>query len=779
MAYNDENRNDQDERIVPSEMSDFAKDQVERQIKNRVTSAATKSASTAAVSGASTGAMAGTAGQAISGSASAAASAGASATAGATASAGGAATGAGAGAGLGAAAGPVGAAAGAIASMAVKKIKEGNQEGEEKSSVGLITGICIIVALLISCFSLLFEPSNLTHNGTQNAIEENEKTSIIEKYKAQEDKLTSTDEMSSADKKAFFDKVFKKYGMTEEDIDTTLNLYGTGNETNYRVMKEIIDHAIYLCLMDKEGGWISNYVSDETIIKGIIDIFIKGYSLQDYLYEKEQKEKTYNSFRNSWYPYSLKRADGYCYTIDDFSKSFDEDGLYDPNNAEGIPECDFNNDLNYAEVISVIALREDMQQDQFTLSSFYDVICDPKMRKFFAEIDKEVILYRIDEYGTEVEFNSLEEAQGWVATHPLIATKTIQIGNYLYTFTYTLKDGLQVSRSKIKGSGSSTSTSTSSSGFISASGMNSIPETYDEDEITEELAEELKKLQIRAYVKVDVLPYGLRELFTLSEIGYLDESVDMRTVDNNKMMEWYEKTTRLTVENTDIDFLGTSYKEKRSPLSKVYSYTQNGRSCYYYTQDTVYDGDGEYTYYGNGTIILDYDIKGAKILPIGYISQKIVSADGKKAPRNGGSTIYSEGCIECSYIMCIQYLTGTYINVESVSQNSAYFSPPSSGTFNSSALLSKYGCGRNLVKPGTPTPKKIKESIDNDHPIVMRISQPCPFYYGSQQHFVVICGYSEEGFYILDPFTESNNLKCLPYNNLQSGIDFYSEIYKS
>lgn len=680
------------------DLADLGREEAQRAIEKKIKEQIAKqTAQKAAEAGAKAGAAAASAGATAS-----ASGASAGATAGAT-------TAGGAGAaGAGAATGGVALIVMAVLGVA-KKLKDEvvdtfDPMAETKApTIGGFTAILLVICIVVS---YLF-PSFFVSNGSSSSLKLDAEEAI-ESYKATE---------LEGYKKEFFEWVFSEYGITPEDIFLTADngsIYSESNAKNFEVYKATVNHAIERAF-SRDNGWVSYFIENSLI--EMLNAAVKRF------FEGDGMEITKESFFNSRYPYCLNE-----YTVNDYLNGV-------------IPEDELNDDLNYAEVLSILQLNENVSDSEFTFSDLYDLLCaeDPSghsIAMHFVEIDYSEIYYYVGR-DTERTFASEEEAQAYIdANCPFKNIEKILWG-----------DGDEEEEEE--------------------------PDPDKETDVDKELetdeefdpyeVDDPENWRIHCYVIIDTFPYGLVDIAQVAQISYFDKSASLPNRINYEMMEEYEKNMRLLCDSY-INF-NTAYDEPRDSRSKIASMAPTGRSAWCYVNG-AYDmyndifSDDWINDFVPPDIIFD-PVNGSAILDMymWYISQK-----GNWNTIVGTTdSINDYGCCICSYAMVAQYLLGRSIDVNSIAKTQKYFS---GGAFKSDTFLNDLGLSRTGYTSGFNA-NTVINGINNGSPTVLKINGQWNYkgknYHGNGDHFVVIAGYDETGFYIMDPYNSNNNNAPIPY----------------
>ena len=349
----------------------------------------TAKAANNAVGNAST--TAASAGNSATGAGTAATAGGTTATAAAeTATAGGAAAAAGAGgagtvAGTAVAAGAPTGGIGALVVLALAAFKVGidkaNAEGADIGQVtdinkesrhpfflfcaiGLVVALCCIILLIPSC--AMFFPQLMERDRKEN----------IENQQGPDTSTVSQPFFTAhSDKNEFFKQVLgiDSYNVTANNI---VQEYRQIDNTNIGIFKAIIDHAIWNAF-NKHS---LSYCSDYDLMASLDFMADKDMTFEDkinYILFFDA-EAALENYRSKKYPYTATHDNGFYYTIGDYL-----DGK--------IPDDELNNLLNYAEIITVLSQSEDCSANNFSYSSFYDMLTskETEMLLFEIKFDKE------------------------------------------------------------------------------------------------------------------------------------------------------------------------------------------------------------------------------------------------------------------------------------------------------------------------------------------------------------------------------------------------------
>lgn len=649
-----------------------------------VGTAATGTATTGATAGATAATEAATAGASVA--ATGTAATGAGATAGATAATAGAA---------GAATGGVGAAvvlAVAAAKYAADKAKAEMDSlwyaGDPAKEMGktftfILLAACCMVVVLASWIT----PFATIASGVTSHVEE---------------AYSYVQELFLSEKEKDFLKIFEKTIYTEE-MDDYINTPRKIDATNIEIYKDIIDIAVDKAFREYAAGYVWG-----------IDSFFK-ILFEDYSYKE-----TYNTYLQQPYPYTL-RSDPYdpdsYYTIEEYL------------NGE-IPEDEVNNDLNYAEIITVLCQRSENGFETFSFSSFYDLLMADDVGELLFEL----------EYGD---------------THFGIYNEDGELLIDDDAYTYASERGIEVS----------------------------VKERSEDYRVTKDFVENPPVFENGFYFNsVTVKPYGLQELYQIAEVDPYGENEQFPKKENYAMLDVSEKWLRETMPK-GIN-LGPSSYEKRSYASLVYNdiwlatdYGEpTGRSLYNYLERSVVAKDPVFEEWDDPEEAInhiDYTPSGESVIlnMSNYINQG--SAPYRSIPI-GSKTVKNIGCCVCSYSMVIGYyeqkemtptdvrdIISSFVGSDRLMQYGKLLTSKGLSFMGESEIRSKW--------PDCPRVERIVNLITEGKPVVIYIKglweyDGTVYHKSENSHYLVIMGYDETGFYVFDPGSNKNTTSGpIPY----------------
>ena len=138
--------------------------------------------------------------------------------------------------------------------------------------------------------------------------------------------------------------------------------------------------------------------------------------------------------------------------------------------------------------------------------------------------------------------------------------------------------------------------------------------------------------------------------------------------------------------------------------------------------------------------------------------------------RRGDGTIRGSGCIDCCFAMAAWYYNGACAPMSAVSGHYV----DSNDWFMADVFDADNGMVRNGVSvSGFPT-EQVKAHIDSGNPVIFKlgsrdVSGRWEGYHNSNStHFILVCGYDENGIYVCDPGNLRNNGPVsIPYADME------------
>ncbi len=246
-----------------------------------------------------------------------------------------------------------------------------------------------------------------------------------------EAKYTLTESYTAKGK--YFKNLFSEYGygdLSATELHNIITCQSELDENNIIIYKKIMDYAlaatfktdakemlsypaqiITTMMAEKESEEEKNLISGLLEAGGEVLSWFQGYSLNQQL----------SSYMALTYPYSSAKADGTFYTIADA-------------NEKRIPESQMNDQINYAEFLTILSQSPGYQQQMISYSDFYDRMMDKDAQLLLMEmyLGKEHIWFYDDGNGhtkyyeasdTKTEAEARQEAINdyWTGTKNALA----------------------------------------------------------------------------------------------------------------------------------------------------------------------------------------------------------------------------------------------------------------------------------------------------------------------------------------------------------------------
>ena len=521
------------------------------------------------------------------------------------------------------------------------------------------------------------------------------------------------------------------------------------------------------------------------------------------LFDGYNPYETYKNFLTARHPYSTR-----YFTVQEYIDNFDKPGYE-------------NDDLNYAEVFTILCQNEKFNYTNFSYEDFFKVMVNKKTTKLLFELQVEgESFYKYSAGGKETL--KQKKSEGVDSKNSGGGVSGVRLSNEQVNEEFK-KAGIEAGEEKEKTDGKNEKEK----------------DKENEDEITDplstlriwaanmwdkvmEASDKVVKFFDRwsknfffAY-NVTLKPYGLEEMYTIADIfpdAPCKMNYSMRNID---MLDTQEALLRGILIDSD---LGPAYNEIRSRQSSIYddldrmvsvnrtgvNYSiygsslvnhPTGRSAMSYVKESLVTtfeyadksfeqfwmsfpesttipgiefAAGEPNPQG-GTVILNIP----QYINQGYYGQGIQRGD------KGCGTVAEYGCIDCCYYMISNYyykgmlLRATTVE-EYLKENSASVVREADGELSFPGyvevdqfhwldycldhdiypfLFSTEGASDHFQGPFLPN--LVIEFISRGNPVVLHITGVWEYngikYHNSlYNHFLLIIGYDEKGFYVLDP----------------------------
>lgn len=349
------------------------------------------------------------------------------------------------------------------------------------------------------------------------------------------------------------------------------------------------------------------------------------------------------------------------------------------------------------------------------------------------------------------------------------------------------------------------------------------------------------------FIKPIVKPFGLRELFALAfgsddpMLPYqhskaYEENYEFFMHNNIGILDYQERVTRLYQRDFKVNFkvnnkvvgtadaLGPSVFEERSEHSPIYKelleddwlidqgVNGTGRSAWYYVFNTYNDDFSEIwggtldAYNGNldpnkllemlknQNIDMDEFLKWLESLPedavmtntqLYYICQGWAEIKGYMRG-NSGETIGQSGCCDTSYMMIMQSLLGVKLSTQDIIDISGKY-VLDNAMFDRQRFINDFGIKETRANTAYAGNESVIQSeLNAGRPVVLHIRgrwevDGTVYHKSSNGHFLTITGYDQNGFYVCDPGSTANtNNGPIPYEAFYKGGvgDVYFRTYE-
>ncbi|MDE6627709.1 MAG: C39 family peptidase [Lachnospiraceae bacterium] len=594
--------------------------------------------------------------------------------------------------------------------------------------------ICIVVVVLVIFFIICFAILLSMIPGSSQSYQDTE-------YGNQDDEIAAQ----------------VNYNFTDDDlmiVDTTYN-YGHPYQQGSNLYASAIEEALEKSFASYCIGQIDQL--KPTFFESLANKF-KGLVNKPY----HNKQVTLDYFLDeNPYPYNLRTGEDSYYSIRDYLYTIKKTGIItdsdvkiDFSTAHVIPENELNNDINFAEILSVFGQEDAYNWKTCKYQDYVAFLNSETTQKLFYEmyVEKDNPTYAI----TCKKNESYTTDEGGTATRTVFQTVEKQFGGEEFEF-----------------------------------------------DAESELGEGWETDEVYFYYKIFVMPYGLRELYEMIKEAewesFMEETNQTFHFQTNRgLLDYSELYLRTYVREEKPDpisperpfdiyerselYLGPDYRDERSPLSVartphdeaapfVVGSTASGRSPVFYFEMSINDGysveEGvpdwddkdplpkEDIVYPPDSVILD--------MPV-YINQGDYPYNLRGCHRH---SIKQEGCMDCSYTMCEEYFHNKNLSITNVSSSYVGINCMMDG---------QRFCLDNLMTATGDSPysqASIMSEIRNGNPVVLHIRGTWSYggrvlHRSSGGHFLVVMGYDSKGFFFYDPGMRANtavkgNGTSIPY----------------
>ena len=606
-----------------------------------------------------------------------------------------------------------------MGAKAIKKaLKKGNKsideilQNKKTSDTGFAGTLLIVLFPLLFFLCLIILPIFMPQ-AVFTAVVNNIKDTVVNEVNG---KFASYTE-----KGKFFEDLFNadELGISDGELYKICNSQTQVDTNNVVIYKAIIDKGIE----NAYKNYIRTYATDpENAFVFALSWVQENFGGIEFTKFSSKAAEIY--LNEQPYFYALPKSNGEAYTVGEYLDN---------------PEQMVNNDINYAEIITVYSQKTADEDGYLNMSysDFYDTIAGKEHAGMFFEMNIETeptyFYWNNSEHTSYTEVSSKEEAR-----------------------KHRSKEENKEEKERAKTSEEDTTSSSTTSD--------------EEDEEFEELSDEKGGSYGWGYFyKVTLYPYGLDEIYEAAGVDPDEESVINSKFYNFELLDIQEGFLRTYIgSKKDLGPAGTDTRNSSSLWNSLYEKSgkaSSGRTPWAWT-DTSILKELNYSYIGSGSgIVVDYHPNGESIiLRVDKIYQGSYKAHrgyvGQKNKNGNDYTIASYGCIDCSYIMAAQYYNHKYYNVEQICRGedrNGYVN--SNQGFKYGAFCSDTGIG---FREGSKSTTGIIEQLTQGNPVVVKIKGQWTSITGrnlhgtDSSHYFLIIGYDDNGFYLADPGSKEN-----------------------
>lgn len=622
-----------------------------------------------------------------------------------------------------------------MGTKAVKKaLKKANKNIDEiihnkKTSDTGFAGTLLVIGFILIFFLCVVITPIFMPQAVFTAVVNNLKDAVVNGVNGKFESYT--------EKGKFFEDLFNadELGISDGELYKICNSQAQVDTNNVVIYKAIIDKGIENAYKD----YIREYATNpENCFKFALSWVQENFGGIQFTKFSSKAAEIY--LNEQPYFYALPKSNGEAYTVGEYLDN---------------PEQMVNNDINYAEIITVYSQKTADEDGYLNMSysDFYDSIAGKKHAGMFFEMDIETeptyFYWNNKDHSSFTEVATKEEAR-----------------------KHRSKEENKAEKDANTSEEASDSSSTTSD---------------DEDEEFEELSDEKGGSYGWGYFyKVTLYPYGLDEIYEAAGVNKFAESSINSNFYNIDCLDIQEGFLRTYIGSKK--YLGPSYSEKRNERSlwnALYnkeSLEPNGRTPgRWISESALKELVVSYLGEGGGGIVVDYKPNGESvILDFNMDSETspnnryICQGDFGNTPRGDGTrTIAGAACIDCSYTMAAQYYNESLYDIPKICKDTSeggyvigqsfYY-----GKFCEDMGMTRMGCAKST--------SEIVSHITQGHPVVIGIKG---FWYASNgrtlhntdsTHYFLVIGYDNNGFYLADPGSR---------NNTKNGPITYSDFSKA
>lgn len=635
-----------------------------------------------------------------------------------------------------------------VISAGVKGIKKAlaTMDNKKDSSIGTVPTALLIALFCLVIFICLFIIPILTPSSVF--------AGVVDWAKEQLHGATSTVSgkmLSLEDKGKFFKDLFVSEGfdLSDADLYDTVTTQKQLDENNIKIYEAIVDEGIRLSY-DK---YVAEFTRNPKVIINSLFGWVTGYSTKVARAELEKKE----------YYYAFKKDNGTAYTVGEY--------LNDPSSIT-------NNDINYAEIITVFSQGEDNVYYAMSYSDFYD--------KLVGNPDTPHVFF-------EMELNSTPTYFYWNdANHDSYTLCDESTAKSHATAAQGLWDTIT---SVLSGDDSDSDDDDSSDDDTFSPPSDYDPDTNPTDE---EAAD--GKYGWGYFYDFNLYPYGLFDIYRCAGINMDAPSYINPQFSNIETLDTQEGYLRMYL--GDSTYLGPSgLEERKSPSgtnlqstwkklydSKGLDFTGRTATAWCESQLNIEMLGQLANSFTGGTSGMDVNYVPDGNAVILDLVEPYYICQGDYPVQRGDETYYgdppklctisSHGCMDCSFTMAASYIRGEKLDIEKISASrSKAYGFVDGQSFYYSEFASQMELDYS-ERQGADL-SDIINSLNEGFPYEIEMTGEwksadgsITYHNNSPEHHFLIYGYDETGLYIADPGSRNNTkiggtARVIPYD------DFY------
>lgn len=602
-----------------------------------------------------------------------------------------------------------------IGALAKNLKKHANEVLDNRKSSAIGTPATIFLALIV--FILLLIVPIITPISVLSNIVTN-----IEDYAEGTIKSFST----YNEKSQFFQDLFEAEGLDTSGLYSTVNNQMTVDANNVIIYKAIIDEGI----KKSYEYYILSYLTNPEVIFSFATSWLKESIDNGYIgVSHYSSEAAMQNLMNKPYYYSLPK-NGVPYTVGNYLKG-------------EIPKSDLNNDINYAEIITIFSQSKESTYLTISYSDFYEALAGKNSDNLFFEMT-------IDDEPTFFYWNDKEHTS-FTICDSMNDAKSHQ----------TKQEQASDEATDEEEGSTTTSTATSS----------------DEDDADEEEEEDDGNYGWGYFYDFELYPYGLDEIYSAAGVSPTTPSYINSNYTNENALDFQENFLRSYLGNkVELGPQGTKARNLTSlwcPLYDEIHKTPVGRTkmAWCINSVTTMDIGNTSSLYGGsgGGLMVDYKPNGTSVIldvTDKYYICQYSNPDSSKARGNGKHTIGEAACIDCSYMMAAEYFNQTPYSIAKISSSMSKGGYVDGQSFQTWKFCQDFGIN---LQNGTKSTTDIVAQITKGNIVEIGIKGQWKGIAGRQlhnsssEHHFIIVGYDDTGFYLADPGSQGNTVNVVSY----------------